>query len=314
VQRNIAAPPMPIRQLVTYYAAPTLLVIFLIASSVRAYSTATTVIVTENGIVIATDSEVGLEQGMGEGTIGHKVGTKVFVVNGHFAIASLGKQFFNFVHKTDDVSDFSFPYDFGAWIHQIEGGLPHEVSFDDFAHTVNIEVHKLIPELQTVVSNGGLRPRNPVDIFEPFITYVIAGFQNGSPRLYVLKFYIDWETKIVLEPYLMPIELQPIAGHTRSYFLGITEAATNFHNPQSYAYKQAMATCPKAFQNIISHRPISLDESIALAKVFIKIEEQVNPNEVGGNIRVVRILPDGRANDLIDDLSKTPPEKHKKQH
>jgi hypothetical protein len=54
-----------------------------------------------------------------------------------------------------------------------------------------------------------------------------------------------------------------------------------------------MSRCPKTFQNLISDRPVTLDETAAFARVLGGIEEETNPNLVGSKVRGVEILPNG---------------------
>jgi hypothetical protein len=52
--------------------------------------------------------------------------------------------------------------------------------------------------------------------------------------------------------------------------------------------------CPAiqtTFQNLISDRPVTLDETAAFARVLVGIEEETNPHLVGGKVRGVEILP-----------------------
>jgi hypothetical protein len=58
--------------------------------------------------------------------------------------------------------------------------------------------------------------------------------------------------------------------------------------------------CPETFQKLISDRPVTLDETAAFARTLVGIEEQTNPSKVGGKVRGVEILPNGRARDMTE--------------
>jgi hypothetical protein len=286
------------KKLISYHAAPRIAIVLLIVLFVSAVCCATTtvVIATEHGIVVADDT---LIIGLAE----PEYRAKVFVVKERFAIASNGWQNLSIGHvSTGQIID----YEFGAWVHNIEGSLPNDVSFDGFVNAVNDEFSKMIKKLQIIVSGGGpIHPDNPTDIFDDHLEYVLAGYQGGLPQVCVLKLYIDWESKRVLGPYRITVEPDgPIVGHTRFHFTEIAQTIANFANRNSYAYKRALTISPHAFREFVAHRPITFDEAASLARALVRIEEETNPNSVGGEVRVVTILPTSGARYLVETLPK----------
>jgi hypothetical protein len=280
------------------YAAPCFIALGLVSS--QSSATTTVVIVSDKGIVVATDSRLVSP----DKSVESWEAKKVFVVQNRFAIASIGKQRMGFSNPSIIGKDLD--YEFGAWVSEIEKSLPDKASFDVLVGVVYDKAGALIPEFQWVIDGAGIQPKNPLEIFDSVIEYVIAGYEDGMPRLSVVKFYINWDAKKVIGPYKVSLEPSgPIAGHTRIYFLGIQQAIANVLNSHSYAYKRAMALSPKAFNDYAFRRPVPLDECTAIAQTLVKIEEETNPKQVGGPVRVVNILPNGRAGDLIDDLPKT---------
>jgi hypothetical protein len=291
------------RQLIAPPAAACARVIFiLMVFFTESHSTTVVTLITESGIVVSADSKIRIERNDQGLNIGDKEGTKIVVIQHHLTIASIGKEFYTYRNSITHKS--AGEYDFAKWIQDIQGRLPDNVSFDDFVEIVKREIVKMIPVVQVAVSGRGERQGN-VNIFHPFIQYVIAGYQNGIPRLCVLEFYIDWDRKVVIGPYQVPMDTNIPKDHpVRGSFFGVQEAIADFSNRQSYAYKQAMTLCPKPFQDFISHRPVSLDESVSLARSFVTIEEHTNPDTVGGKVRVVEITPTDGAYDLNEQLPK----------
>ena len=285
-----------IKKLVAPYTAPVLAAIsFLVLLPNQCHSTTVVVIINNNGIVIASDSKIA-PVGLGEA----KYGRKVLIIKDRIAIAGLGDEAFSFDTPSTHVID----YEFATWVHSFEGSLPASASLNDVVHIVDNKFQQMIPRLNFVIASGGMQPNDPVDRFEPYMKYLVAGYQDGRPVLSVEEFYIDWKAKNVPEPTIHPEADDNIDWHTRMHFYGVTQALTNLGNRNSYAHKRIMTLCPKAFQDYISRRPISFNETIDLARALVRIEEETNPNEVGGDVRIVHILPSGRASDLVNDLSK----------
>jgi hypothetical protein len=266
------------------------------------FSRATTVIVIlgEDGISIATDSKIALR--VREQNVGERYAAKCLIVQDRIAIADIGLE--NYRLANDGV--VLFDYEFGAWVRKIESSLPSNVSFDDFVRIVKIELRQTIPSWQLALNSGQLQHKNSDDIFESPLQFVITGYQGEIPRVSVVKLYVDWDTKLVLGPYEISKHnpRDPIAGHMPTYFFGMTEAATNFYYPKSYAYKHAMACCTKTFQNFISGRSVPLNERTAIASMLVQIEQQTNPNAVGGEVRIIEITSAHGAHDVIHRPSK----------
>jgi hypothetical protein len=303
---------MLIRQLHASAAAPLLVTVILVILCCAAHSTTVVFVVNDSGIVVLADSKATVPEGQMDESCPPNTDTrKVFVVRERFAIASLGANCFHYA-KVSRMYEVSF--NLSTWINDLQGSLPKDVSFDQFAGITKAKFSELIPKVQIAVASGYWgNPENSMDIFEPMTTFLIAGYDKGVPRLSVVKVYIDWDKKTVLEPYLIRVDLEPIEGQTQFKYAGITQAAANIFERDSYAYKYAMRTYPKTFGEFIAHRAPSLDESITLGRVLIEVEQEVSPKTVGGAIRGVKIAPNGRATEIADSLpkAKTP---RKKKH
>ena len=205
-----------------------------------------------------------------------------------------------FVGERKEVADFEV----GAWINDLQRSLPKDVSFDQLTEITKDKFSDLMPQLQSAIARRHWgKPENPFDNFEPMITFVITGYQYTAPRLAALRFYIDWDTKTILKPYLKEIELDPPDRYTNLKWTGVTDSIANILNPESYAHKQAMIICPKAMNDLVSGEDVSLDDSIALGRALIQIEEKVSPNTVAGAVRGIKILPTGRATELANSTS-----------
>jgi hypothetical protein len=286
-------------------AAALLMAFTLVLSSIQAHATTVIAIVGDQGISIAADSKMVI---LGAYRDGERETVKSFIIQDRLVIASLG---YSANKWTDPAGGVVIDYEFEAWLRGIQAGLPANVSFDDFVGIVKEGVRKMIPKWQAMVTAGKMPHKHYGDIFESLTQYVIAGYKDGVPTLSSIEFYVDWDKNEVLGPY--QVALAPsraaVAGRTYTYFFGVTEVAFEAPNPQSYAYKQAMALSPKAFGDLMGGREFPLNESNALARALVKIEEQTNPHLVGGKVRVVEIAPTGKAREVIEEPPKTKPEK-----
>jgi hypothetical protein len=269
------------------YTAP--LFLFILCYSVHCVATATAIFVSDQGIAIATDSKI-----VGDGKC-EKQADKIIVVQDRFAIATLGGICSDFGIKTPSGVIPVFKYEFGTWVREIESGLPNDAPFDKFCEVVNLKLSDLIPGLQAVITARQIEPIDPTERFQAFMEFVLVGYA-GSPRACITHLYIDWKTKTVLEPFQSGADL---SGKQCSGHFGNTKAAAYILNRESYAYKEAITLCPKALINFREWKsPITLNEAIALARASIQIEEKIDPDHVGGRVRIYEVLPSGRASEV----------------
>jgi hypothetical protein len=275
-------------------------------------ATTVLVFVTSHGIVMSTDSKMSTlytlsdySARIGEGT------TKKFVlVQDRILVGSIGHA---------DIRRGPVHYNFLTWMEELETGLPKDISVDDLTSTIQRESAKVFVGFDAVLKADVLKRKDATDTCTSFIEYIIAGYQNGTPRVYVVQFYIDWNEKRLSGPWrILRDSGQRMNGNFRAYAFGIKEALTDMLDRQSYAYKQAMIMSPRTFGNLLGHKDVSLDETVSLARVLVRIEENTNPNDVGGAIQVAKVLPSGRAYNLVDELPKakgnTKRKKHPRQH
>ncbi len=121
--------------------------------------------------------------------------------------------------------------------------------------------------------------------------FVLTGY-TSEPVGCIMQLYIDWQTRTVLEPFQMRLAF---TGRQASGHLGSANAAAHIANRESYAYKQAMALCPKALTDFLFRdSAITLNEAVTLVRVSIQIEEKIDPDEISGQIHLVEVLPNGR--------------------
>jgi hypothetical protein len=252
------------------------------------YSQATTVvaIVSPQGIVLAADSNQ-IRRTTDWSRLPNTTTTKLVVIQDRIAVANIG---------ISDIGDGGVHYYFSPFIKDIQARLPPNVSVDDVASVIQDESAKVFANFDVILESGTLKQNDSLEDCHLFIQYVIAGYQQGLPKIRVVQFYIDWKARRLVGPKAIVLgPAKDIHIDFSTYGFGITQAITDIFDRHSYAYKQALARSPKAFRALLDHRSISLDETSTFARVLIQIEEEVNPSEVAGDVAIIKILPNGRA-------------------
>jgi hypothetical protein len=258
------------------------------------------VFVTQQGIVMSTDSKMSTIHALGDYNerIGEGTTKKFVVVQDRILVASVGHA---------DIQRGDVHYNFLAWMKELEARLPKDISVDDLTSVIQAESAKVFADFDAVLKADVLKRKDATDTCTSFIEYIVAGYQNGNPRVYVVQFYVDWNEKKLVGPLRILREAgDNTNGHFRVYAFGIKESLTDILNRQSYAYKQTMARATKAFGNLLAQRDVTISETISLARTFVQIEENTNPGDVGGTIQLARVLPSGRAYSVTDELAKAP--------
>ena len=285
--------------------APIFVTVIFITFCDTAHSTSVAVLESKQGFVILSDSKQ-LHNGPDKTSCGADEIKKVFIANKRFAVSAIGNACASGVYRNNGViSELRYNID-SAWIQELQSSLPQDVSMRDFIKGLESKFASLLPELQAGLTSGYIYPDDSRNgRFETFVKFVIVGYDNGAPTICILDFNVDWDTHHFIEqPHGWAGDWKPIKNMQMAFYVfGLAQAVIDILDPKSYAYSYAMAKCPKAFNDFISGRPMSLDESVGLGRVLIQIEEKVNPGKVGGKITGVQILPNGTASELPDTTS-----------
>jgi len=264
-----------------------------------AKGTTVVVFITQNGIAVSSDSKTALRNSDYSVT-GYINQSKFVIIQNRIVIAAIG------------ISDYRYRiqhYNFLAWMQSLQLSLPTNISVDDFTDLIERESAQTFSELgiSSALSSGALQEKFPGEPCEIFAHFVIAGYQNGAPRLYEVAFDIDWNSRALVGPRKVLRYPADPANYQIARF-GTQEALVDFTSRDSYAYKQAAILCPKAITDVAASTYPSFDETICLSRAFVQIEKNTNPDEVGGDIRTVRIPPGGRAEEIPSaTLSKNRP-------
>ena len=273
-----------------------------VSCPVPALASTAVLVVTPHGIVVSTDSKVTItnaaHQQVGEST----TTSKFFIVQNRIVVASIG--------ETDIPRDDSLlpansaRYHFLAWMKDLQAALPDNISIEDLAATIERESARKFAGFEDgVLKRGFMNPQSPLETCRPFIQYVIAGYQGGLPRAYIVQFDIQWNEKRLIGPTRVLIH-PPERGQLNFafYSFGIVEAITDITNRDSYAYKADNDPMSRIRERGGASRHLS-HEAVAMSRVLVQIEEEINPSRVGGEVKCVAITGSG-AHEVANPLSR----------
>lgn len=270
------------------------ILVLLLSYPLPSIATTVTICITRHGIIVSSDSKS--TYGTTDNPHLAQWDTqKLVLIQNHIAIAAVG--FAN-------IKLGSTQYDFLTWLKELQDGIPDNISVQEFAGIIQAKSSEVFSTFNVVLENHFMKPNNPVYSCDPFLDYVITGYQDGTPRVYVVHIYINWETLKLVGP--RTVVLDPgheLKGTVRIHAFGVNDAITEVLDRDSYAYKQAMIISNKAFSDVVAHRDVTLNETISFARALIKIEENVHPRLVGGRAQIVELFPDGRTGKIVNGLS-----------
>jgi hypothetical protein len=252
--------------------------------------TTVVVFVTNAGIVLSADSKTTLRDSNFSST-GEIEQPKLTIVQNRIVITTIG------------VSDIAAPsghYNFLQWIKTLQAQIGDHASVAVTSDIIEKESAAVFAKLKiaSLIQSGALKNKSPADPCETFAKFVIAGYEDESPRVYEIYFYIDWNRHDFVGPVKVQLYPDSEVSNYRILRFGTQQAIVDVLNEKSYAHQQAMSLCPLTMSKIKNGIYPSLDDTISLSRVLIKIEEDTNPSEVGGSITTVKILPDGIAREV----------------
>lgn len=250
-------------------------------------ATTIVVVVSGNGVVVSSDSLTTSHDLKDLSAGREKFQDKFVVLHNRIVVGSVGLAY---------IDNPAFKFDFLTWMHSLETKLPDNVSVDDVERVIEKESPTAFGTFYSDnLRNNAVERKSPDFDCEDVAEFVIAGYQQGVPTVYKVKFDIDWNTQSFVGPTKIAVYAQSANAATYEIrTFGVGQAITDILNRNSYAHQQALRCSRKAMTKIDGKIPPSLDETAALSRVLVQVEENTNPDSVGGAIRTVEILPDGR--------------------
>jgi hypothetical protein len=249
--------------------------VLLIALSLHARATQIVVVVTRDGIVIASDSKQRAASNAGM-SVNPKTTNKIVVLNKRTAIATVGMGNMRITSGGKVVFDF----DSRSFLEGIKRSLPPSASLSSIQSAVIDQSRSAMEGLSTLVADGSFQEQNAPD--GDIVDFIIAGYENGVPVVHKVRIECDWNTRKLSNPIVAPID-SPIAFFGRN--LTISDAA----NPGSAEHKAAEARYPGVIRGLGVFRGQSVNsvEGIGIAADLIRLEGEFDPANVGPPINIV---------------------------
>jgi hypothetical protein len=254
---------------------------------VRLVGTTVVVLITNNGVVVSSDSKTKLHH-PDFSDAGDKQQTKFVIVQKRIVVAAIG---------VSDMRDGALHYNFLDWMQELERKIVNNISVEDLANRIEKESLATFSrfDLSSSIKVRASRQGPVAEPCELFAQFVITGYQSGVPRVYRVQFDIDWNSQRFIGPTVTLIYPDSAQSNYRVIRFGTQQAIQDVFLEKSYAHRQATVMCPQTMAHIVALTEPSLDETVCLSRALIQVEENTNPAEVGGRIRTVRILPSGVA-------------------
>lgn len=264
------------------------MVVAFVAAPIRVSATTVVVIIAKNGMVLSSDS-MTTTSGGNYSTTGAFDQAKFVTIQRRIVVAAIG---------VSAIKDASHQFNFLTWMGDLQGRIPKDASVDDVVSIVEEESAAIFSKLNldAYLKNGTMKRPHYSNACEKFTEFVIAGYQDGKPRLYSVEFDVDWNSKTMSGPVQTLQNPDSEPADYRVVYFGDHEALVDFADRKSYAHKVAAEFCPEVIKKIDDRTALpSLYETVELSRAFIQVEENTNPGSVGGAIKSIMWLPDGHA-------------------
>lgn len=252
----------------------------------RSGATTVVVLIAANNMVVSSDSLTTSRRADFSST-GSFEQKKWVVIQKRILVATI---------QVSDYRDAGVHYNFLTWMEDLQKHLPESVSVDDLASIIEKESSAEFSALHIAesVKNGSFKNPAPNEPCEIFTEFVIAGYQAGQPRLYKVEFDLDWNNKNLVGPrreLLYPGLLG--FSNPRIIRFGTQEAILDVQNPRSFAYQKVVSLSPDSITQLGPGQNPPVKSLIDFTRALVQVEEETNPDEVGGKIESVSWSPKG---------------------
>ena len=257
-------------------------------------ATTVVVLVSKNGIVVSTDSKRTLHRPTDLAMVGEGRQDKFVIFQNKFVVAYVGYAEFAVGPNR---------YDALRFLQDLKPRIHGNISIDDLAGFIESEGTATFAALSIndALKSGAINNKDHRVPCEPFAHFVIAGYQDGQPRVYLVEYDVDWNSKGIVGPTKRLLYPDPAVHYNVAIMrFGMVEAIIDVLDRRSYAHHQAVLSVPKTIAALDANQIPSLDETVALGHCLIQIEETTNPTDIGGAVKSAKVSTDGHAEVVAD--------------
>ena len=176
---------------------------------------------------------------------------KTTVVQDRIVVAAVGTEGMNI---TDRKNRPVFSYDFTTWMMNIKKKSPVNVSVTSLAHLIEVESGVTFKDFSKCISSGWARNRKQTP--DPYIDYIVIGYEAGVPTAIAVYFRINWENLRLEGPFIKPTHLGDKFRIDNNIFAaGQADILTDLNNGKREAYQQLAALIPKELPKLLALQP-----------------------------------------------------------
>ena len=182
-------------------------------------------------------------------------------------------------------------YSFTEWINRINKFPDKKTpTVTQLARKVKFSCFKIFnDEYAGQLRSGTLQPLNlSNNPGLPLVTYYVAGYEEGKPKVFKILIEIDWLNKVLKRPVMN--EIYPDLGTRKNLWFHWhgqpQKDIDDLLTASSQTQKTYLMRYPKEIGALIYDEPLRCDEVVKLAKITLSLEISASPDEFSFPVNV----------------------------
>jgi hypothetical protein len=256
-------------------------------------------VITKTAIILSADSKQKDVSLLGH-TANSKPALKIEPINDKTVIAVVGMGNLSITQNGAVV----FSHDTASFLEEIRHSVLKDAPVSVVAEVVRNKSQVTLNELLPYVRNGFFdEQKAPTG---DIVNYIIAGYENGSPRMTIVSIKPDWGNRQLTGPFIEPKYPAPNLSPSGAVkFYGSVEAIVAAATPGSDASRVCTEKYPSiigAIQKISTEQGFTEAEGIQIAADMIRLQAKFDPERVGLPVSLV-VIHNGQI-PVVQSLSK----------
>ncbi len=266
-----------------------ILAFLLFAGAQRSVATQIVVVVTHDGIVIASDSKqrASTNTGLSDSP---ELADKVIMLNDRVAVAVVGAGSLRFLSGTETV----YRFDPISLLDAVKHSLPANASESLIESIIVDKLKSAMDGLSPYIANGFFNKQNAPE--GDIVDFIVAGYENEVPLVRKIRVECDWDARKIASPVVEsknPLPNRPVDSNI--IFFGRNSNIINATDPTTPEWKAASSRYPGVITGIdvfIHSRIVSSAEGKVIAADLIRLEAEFDPENVGLPMNIVVLSND----------------------